>query len=218
MTLVPIPWQPTLFLAPSTLARLTDGSRRLGRNIYLNGPDAAWRSEARQEYLWDLNGHDPSKANDPTRGPRVHMRGAGLDGPTDKATRGALIAAGLLPDANELWHFSDPNWPLMPIIKTNTSTSGNGTAIPVTPAADIERSIAMGVLKLHKVINATQAKQPWLVSNEITLRYALLDQHGHDNLLAMGVEEGAPISTTTMDEIDSYRGALWPANLLAGFH
>jgi len=126
--LVQIPWQPTLWLTPQTLARLVTASRILGRNIYLNGSDAAWRSYASQKYQWDLNGHNPAKANNPDVGDRVHMRGAGLDVPTDAKTQAAMKAAGFVRDKNETWHWSDPNWRNMPIIETNTGTAGGGSS------------------------------------------------------------------------------------------
>jgi len=125
--LVQIPWQPYLWLTPSTLALLKEASRIRGHNIMLNGQDAAWRSYERQDYLWDINGHNAAKANDPDRGQRSHMRGAAVDGPTDARTRQAFKDAGFLPDANEPWHWNDPHWPFMPIIKTNTAAAGGGS-------------------------------------------------------------------------------------------
>jgi len=172
--LVRIPWQPSLWLAPSTLALLEDASRRLGRNIYLNGPDAAWRSEARQRYLWDINGHNPAKANDPERGQRAHMRAAAVDAPTDAATRSALIAAGMLPDPNEKWHFNDPHWPFMPIIKTNTAAAAS-SAISITtnptgqggkPAPTQEEIDEMASITDAAIIRNTETEQVWLFDNQ----------------------------------------------------
>ena len=130
-SLVQIPWQPTIWLTPRTLDRLNDASHRLGRNIYLNGADAGWRSYDRQKYLWDINGHNPAKANNPDIGQRAHMKGGGLDVPVDAATRKAMKDAAFRPDANEAWHWNDPDIAFMPIIRTNPAVAG-GTSIPIT--------------------------------------------------------------------------------------
>jgi len=124
--LVQIPWQKKLWLTPRTLARLQDASRRLGRNIVLNNnTDAAWRGYDQQMALFIANGRNPAKANDPDRGQRAHMRGGGLDVPTDAATQAAMKAAGFKRDANEPWHWNDPDIAFMPIIKTNTAAAGS---------------------------------------------------------------------------------------------
>jgi len=166
--LVQIPWQHTLWLTPQTLNRLIDAVGILGRQIYLNGQDAAWRSEARQEYLWDVNGHNPAKANSPWVGQRAHMKGGGLDVPTDKATREAMIGAGFRPDSNELWHFNDPDIAFMPIIRTNTAAASSGG----TPIFD---SLKPPITPPPPVIAFTTPKEHDDMSEPIYARGDLLD-------------------------------------------
>lgn len=142
--LVPIPWQPTLLLTPRTLALLVAASNRLGRRIFLNGSDAAWRSYARQAYLYNgwvkrLPGFNVASSPDPP-GQRNHMRGAAFDTlQTDGATQAACRGVGLIRDSAEAWHQNDPNWANMPIIPVNTTTAGGGS----TPIGNTNRSESM---------------------------------------------------------------------------
>lgn len=146
-SLVPIPWQPALFLTPHTLSYLLEASRRLGQNIFLQGSDAAWRSYARQAYLYDQyknHGGNVASSPDPP-GQRNHMRGAAFDAiRTDATAQAAFRAVGLVRDAAESWHWNDPTWASMPIIPTNTSTAGGGsTPLPPTnPPGDDQEMIS----------------------------------------------------------------------------
>lgn len=134
--LVPIPYQPTLYLTPRALARLLRACAIAGHNIILNGYDAAWRPKAWQQKLWDayqayLHGGPYAEiASNPNTGQRNHMRGEAAD-ILNRADRGAMLAAGFTPDADEWWHFNDPDWPTMPIIETNTSSAAIAAA-PIT--------------------------------------------------------------------------------------
>jgi hypothetical protein len=132
--LVPVPWQPHLFVAPSYLARLQRASDLAGHKIALNSIKsptgrylAAWRALEEAIYLYDLyKHHGGAVASNPYTGKRYHLRGAGGD-IRDRADRKAMLDAGFLPDPDEWWHFSDPNWAVMPIIAINTTTAGHGT-------------------------------------------------------------------------------------------
>lgn len=134
--LVPIPWQPNLFLHPQTLALLQAVAARLGYNPHLVNGAGAWRPYAEQKRLYDgwvkrLPGFN--LASNPDTGQRSHMRGAAFDlQSTHPNVQAACRAVGLVRDPVEPWHWNDPRWASMPIIKTNTSTAGTtGTAIPI---------------------------------------------------------------------------------------
>lgn len=150
--LVPIPWQSGYFLTPDTLAYLTAASNRLQTILYVND---AWRSYAEQKYYWDkyvayLNGGPyAAPASNPDTGQRNHMRGAAFDlVRIDAATQAACRAVGLIRDADESWHWNNPNWANMPIIPTNTTTAGGGsTPLPPTKAeADMDKRLNLIVL------------------------------------------------------------------------
>lgn len=136
MTLVPIPWQPHLYLTPRTLGYLESASARVGRNLYLNDSQytrisPAWRSYAQQKTAWDLFiAKKGPVASNPDTGQRSHMRGAAFDlRETTKAVRSACAAVGLIPDKDEAWHWNDPAWASMPIIPTLPSSGGGGLGI-----------------------------------------------------------------------------------------
>ena len=123
--LVPIPWQPDLYLTPSTLAYLQRASDLYGARLRVVSPDGAWRSYERQKYLYDLwlKGLG-NTASDPDTGQRNHMRGAAFDLVlTNSVAQNACRAAGLIRDAAEPWHWNDPNWRNMPIISTLAQAS-----------------------------------------------------------------------------------------------
>lgn len=134
--LVPVPWQPTLLLTPDTLAYLQAACRAAGRTLYINGEDGAWRSWARQNYLYQgyiqgLPGFNTASSPNPP-GQRNHMRGGAFDLiDTDAATQAACRSVGLIRDGAEPWHWNNPNWANMPIILDNTSAAGGG-AIPIS--------------------------------------------------------------------------------------
>lgn len=123
--LVPIPWQPHLYLTPHTLAYLVRASGYYGQNLYVASPDGAWRSFARQLFYWLrwLRAH-LIPASNPVSGPRFHMRGAAFDliG-TSARVQAACRRAGLVHDPVEDWHWNDPNWASMPIIRTRLGLS-----------------------------------------------------------------------------------------------
>lgn len=139
MSLVPIPWQPHLFLTPSTLALLQAASARRGRNLHVFGADGAWRPYAVQKRLYDLyKAGKGNIASNPDTGQRSHLRGAAFDLIlTDAATQAACRAVGLVRDPAESWHWNNPAWASMPIIKTNTTTAGSG-AVPIVPVPEEE--------------------------------------------------------------------------------
>lgn len=123
--LVPIPWQPSLYLTPHTLTYLVLASRYYGSNLYVASPDGAWRSFARQLVYWlRWLRYRLIPASSPVNGPRFHMRGAAFDLvlTTDRVQR-ACRRAGLIRDPAEEWHWNDPNWASMPIIRTRLSLS-----------------------------------------------------------------------------------------------
>lgn len=133
--LISVPWQPGYKLTPDTLAYLVDASRRLGSNIYLTD---AWRSYQAQKrlrtgYEQGLPGFNYASDPDDPKAQNNHMRGAAFDTfKTDAATQAACRAAGLVRDANESWHWNNPNWPNMPIIPSDDGLApagGNSTPI-----------------------------------------------------------------------------------------
>lgn len=130
-SLVQVPYAPGVWCTPDTLTRLADACRRAGHNIPLS---EGWRSYAQQAYYYDQYlHHGGPPASNPDTGQRNHMRGAAFD-IQNKADRAAMLAAGFTPDADEWWHFNNPNWPNMPIIPVNlwigSSTAGGG-GVPI---------------------------------------------------------------------------------------
>lgn len=123
--LAPIPWQPTYVLTPDTLELLEEASEEAGHDIPVSD---AWRSYAEQKgyhdaYLAYLNGGPYAPiASDPDKGQRNHMRGAAVD-IQNYGDRAAMLKVGFTPDPDEWWHFNNPRWASMPIIKTNTVTA-----------------------------------------------------------------------------------------------
>lgn len=134
--LVSIPWQPSYVLTPDTLTMLQLASAHAGHNIPVSD---AWRPYAEQKayhdaYLHYLAGGPYAPiASDPDTGQRNHMRGAAVD-IQNHADRAAMLAVGFTPDPDEWWHFNNPRWQSMPIIKTNDGTAAAGSSsIPITP-------------------------------------------------------------------------------------
>lgn len=93
-----------------------------------------------------------------------------------------------------------------------TGTSGGGT----TPFP-IERLIQMGVLSLHRVKNAAQAGQPWMIFNEFTFRATLIDDYAKGNFAAAGVPVGDDMTTMQVDELDGFRTSVWDPKYLTAF-
>lgn len=127
-TLVPIPWQRHLYLTPSTLALLEKASDYYGDDLYLYDADykrisPAWRSYSQQATAFKkwLKRIGPVASN-PDTGQRSHMRGAAFDLRLSTArAQQACRRAGLIRDPAEPWHWNDPHWASMPIIKTRVS-------------------------------------------------------------------------------------------------
>ncbi len=118
MSLVPIPWQPELFIHSDMLARLQAVRADMGRDPLLYGENSAWRSYAQQKALWDAyqNGTG-NPASNPDTGNRTHMRGVAADlRDTSLAMQRALQRAGLQRDPVEAWHWQLPDWSEYPII------------------------------------------------------------------------------------------------------
>lgn len=145
--LVRIPWQKHLFLTPSTLALLERASTYYGDDLYLYDAEytrisPAWRSYAQQKAArnrW-LAGQGPY-ASDPDTGQRNHMRGAAFDlRLTTARVQQACRRAGLVRDPGETWHWNDPAWASMPIIKTRV-TLADLVTIPLPTAKDLEMRI-----------------------------------------------------------------------------
>lgn len=143
--LVPIPWQPSYVLTPDTLTMLQLASAHAGHNILVSD---AWRSYDEQKGYWDAyqrylrGGPYAAIASNPDTGQRNHMRGAAVD-IQNRADRDAMLAVGFTPDSDEWWHFNNPRWASMPIIKTYTATASSAASpiIITTPAP--KRSLVM---------------------------------------------------------------------------
>lgn len=131
-SLVPIPWQPDLYLTPDTLAYLQAASTRLNTHLAVAAGDGAWRSYASQKALRDYYLADPENrpfAADPDTGQRNHMRGAAFDlVRTDAAAQAACRAVGLIRDEAEPWHWNNPRWTSMPIVPDLTAAASTGDA------------------------------------------------------------------------------------------
>lgn len=144
--LVPIPWQRHLYLTPSTLDLLDRASTFYGDDLYLNDYQwrtisPAWRSYKQQKTAYDKfrAGKGPVASN-PDTGQRNHMRGAGFDLKlTTARAQQACRRAGLIRDPHEPWHWNDPDWASMPIIKTRTA----GITVNVLPRGDIPMRIIL---------------------------------------------------------------------------
>ncbi|UXO93842.1 D-alanyl-D-alanine carboxypeptidase [Pseudanabaena phage Pan2] len=118
MSLVPIPWEPGLYIHPDMLKRLRAIEASLGRVPYLFGENSAWRSYAQQKAMWDAYQNGTGNvASNPDTGNRTHMRGVAVDlQDTSLAMQRACVRAGLQRDPNENWHWQLPNWADYPII------------------------------------------------------------------------------------------------------
>lgn len=147
MTLVQIPWQPVYWLTPHTLNLLDKASDLLGTRLYLYTGDprgllSAWRSYQQQKLLYEAFLNGGTLASSPDVGPRMHMRGGAFDlVRQDTTARNACKAVGLIPDPTEAWHWNDPLGTSMPIIETNTATSGGDISPLIEGAAMDYRQI-----------------------------------------------------------------------------
>lgn len=113
----------------------------------------------------------------------------------------------------EVWVGGDSNRRVDPIPYMQNLIASTAGSTP-TP---IERLIAMGVLSLHRVTNAAQAGQPWMVFNEMTLRATLIDDYAKGNFAAAGVPVGADMTTMQIDELDGFRTSIWDPKFLTAF-
>lgn len=157
MSLVQIPWQPDLWLAPSTLGYLLKLRDRIGYNPFVVRSGGAWRAYYSQKYYWDgwvarRPGFSP--ASNPDTGPRQHMRGAAFDLlDTSAAMQRHCRALGLIREPSEAWHWNDPRWASMPVIKTNTSAAGGGST-PIDPKEyEMSASDTATIIKLLSEIH-----------------------------------------------------------------
>jgi hypothetical protein len=120
MSLVPIPWQPDLYVHKDMLVKLEQLRARMGRPPMLYGSKSGWRSYAMQKEMWlrYLNGGNPASNPDSPTSPNTHMRGVATDlDDTSAAMQRACIAVGLQRDYAEAWHWQLPNWRDYPFIK-----------------------------------------------------------------------------------------------------
>jgi hypothetical protein len=141
-TLYPIPWNPDLYLTRDTLDLLGRASELAGHNIECS---EAWRTYSQQKGYWDarvafLNGTGPyappaSNPDDPN-GQNNHRRAAAVD-IVRRADRGFMLAAGFTPDADEWWHFNNPNWRRMPIVNDAALAALSATPIPTGDEVDM---------------------------------------------------------------------------------
>lgn len=135
--LVPIPWQPSYYLTPDTLALLVAAGAHLGVELRVTD---AWRSYAEQAALYKAYREGRGAiASNPDTGQRNHMRGGAFDlARTDPAAQAACRAVGLTRDPDEPWHWNNPRWELMPIIPTNPAqtAAAGGAATPITERTD----------------------------------------------------------------------------------
>lgn len=134
-SLVQVPWQLECWLTPDTLALLGAAGEHAGEQLLIDGADGAWRSYARQSYLYfGYVNHLPgfNTASNPDTGQRNHMRGAAFDlRRTDPAAQAACRAVGLVRDSEESWHWNNPRWASMPIIPTLPTSAAGGGGTPI---------------------------------------------------------------------------------------
>jgi hypothetical protein len=117
--LVPVPWQPALYVHEDLLKKLVQVQARMGRPPMLYGDASGWRSYEMQLEKWRkfLAGGNP--ASNPDSGPRTHMRGVAADlADYSPAMQRALVAVGLERDPAEAWHWQLKTWRSYPIIPT----------------------------------------------------------------------------------------------------
>lgn len=144
--LVQVPWQPELYLTPDTLALLVAAGKQVGVDLYIymapDGPtDGAWRSWARQNYLYQKALAGGNVASNPNTGLRMHMRGGAFDlVRTDAAVQRACRAVGLIRDGLESWHWNNPRMTSMPIIPVLNAPAGGG-GIPIEEEEDMSNLI-----------------------------------------------------------------------------
>lgn len=171
--LVQVPWQPECWLTPDTLALLEAASDHAGTHLVINGADGAWRSYARQKYLYDgyVEGRPGfNTASNPDTGQRNHMRGAAFDLiRTDAAAQAACRAVGLVRDADEPWHWNNPRWASMPIIPTNASSSSTTASTIATPLTPTQKGFLMAL---------TDDEQEQLKNDVAIIRDFLVDGKG----------------------------------------
>jgi len=140
-TLYPIPWNPGLYLTRDTLDLLGRASELAGHDIECS---EAYRTYDEQKGYWDayqafLHGGPwaaiASNPDDPN-GQNNHRRAAAVD-IKNRADRQAMIDAGFTEDANEWWHFNNPNWRNMPIINDPSLAALAATPIPTGDEFDM---------------------------------------------------------------------------------
>lgn len=137
MSLVPIPWQPDLYVHKDLLAKLEQIRERRGTPPYLYGSRSGWRSYADQKALWNAYQNGGNIASNPDSGNRTHMRGVAADlRDTSAAMQRACIAVGLQRDPAEAWHWQLSNWSSYPIIPTRLELAEVPAPNPTLPEED----------------------------------------------------------------------------------
>ena len=222
VNLVQVPWQPTLYLTPDTLALLNAASDRIGAKLRLVGQDAAWRSYERQFYLYDLyKHHGGNTASSPDApGQRMHMRGGAFDLiSTSAPVQAACRAVGLVRDGVEPWHWNNPRLTSMPIIPTLTTPAGGNT----TPIGNEEVVTATEVEAIAQRTARVILREFWIGDNppmnrpmDITLYDILTDGEA----TRAAVESIAPrvggLNQATIDAIANAVAAKIPSGGGAG--
>lgn len=223
MTLVRIRRQPNLWLTPSTEAYLERAIQEYGRPIYIQ-PDGAWREYARQAYWYALYLKGiGNPASNPDTGGRFHMRGAAVDSiDTSDACRAAFRRAGMLPDPAERWHWNDPRWSSLPVIKTNSALAGGTLSpLPITPPMEDPVSLPLKLDGEHLFVlspgaithlthdadyvrNVLVTDDQWLPVNKEQM-VALLDAHGVPRDIVDGYN-GTVLNPATLQQ---EKGGYW---------
>jgi hypothetical protein len=126
--LVPVPWQPGLYVHRDLLVKMEGVRRRVGYPPMLHGPLSGWRSYATQKALWDAyQAGTGNVASNPDTGNRTHMRGVAGDwADTSARMQAACRAVGLVRDPLEDWHWQLANWRDYPIIPEMPGDSEEG--------------------------------------------------------------------------------------------
>jgi hypothetical protein len=187
-----IPWQTGYKLTASTLSLLERASSLAGHNIQV---DDAWRSYAEQSYYWDqyIN-HGGNVASNPDTGQRNHMRGAAVD-IVNQSDRSYMLQVGFTPDSEEWWHFNDPNWQNMPIVKTDDSS----TQIGGTDMGDLS------------FIQDAQSPALYLQNNATGKRVHIQSPY-HVGLLQRAINGDGGMLLAEMDIVNSYETTVGPSN------
>lgn len=192
--LVPVPWQPSLYLTPHTLAYFERANAALGETLFFNGSDSCFRLYSTQKYLYDgyvnrLPGFNT--ASNPDTGQRSHMRGAAGDLiRTDQAAQNACRSVGLIRDAYESWHWNDPNWSNMPIITNPEFASLDSTPIGGFLMALTDQEQVDLKNKVDQISNAIFVGGPSMLDNQKSISWSLAQIRGYLSQQVTGRDRG----------------------------